>query len=264
MKNAALPCRHGMRLVPVLLSALLSFGGLQAHAAAVSDSMDVTQKTNTDASSSQQKIENLSRETRVLLDEYRKIMQNAEYQDAYNEELQHLKDEQEAEIASLEDQINEIKLTQQRIVPLMRGMAETLEQFVVLDLPFHQEARVSQIIALKQYLKSSSISIPQKFRYLLEAYQIENDYGRSIESYRGPITLDQEKLSVEFLRIGRSALYYQTLDGEKSGYWSQQEKQWISLPTEYNSSIKQGMRVATGQLAPQLLTLPLRSPEVQP
>lgn len=256
--NPAFDCRKG--IVFLLFSFFWTFC-FSVNAASIGDSVDVTARTNADAAASQQKIENLSRETKVLLDEYRKILQNAEYQEAYNEELQHLAEEQEKEIASLEEQINEIKLTQQRIIPLMRGMAETLEQFVILDLPFKQEERISHVIALKQYLKSSSISIPQKFRYLLEAYQIENDYGRSIESYRGPITLDQEKISVEFLRIGRTALYYQTLDGEHSGYWSPANKQWVALPEKYNSDIKQGMRVATSQLAPQLLNLPLQLTE---
>ncbi len=251
------------RLSSICLSkslAVLCLGSaISASAAQLEDSRKVTEQTNKAGSASQQKIENLSRETRALLDEYKKLLHNAEYQDAYNKELQRLKEEQEAQISSLQEQINEIEVTQQRIMPLMNSMAETLEEFILLDLPFHQEQRLSSVLVLKQQIKSASIPTPDKMRSVWEAYQIETDYGRTIETWRGPLNTDGTERSVEFLRVGRIALFYQTLDGEESGYWTASAKGWKPLPDSYNSSIKQGIRVASNQLAPQLLNLPLAS-----
>jgi hypothetical protein len=146
-----------------------------------------------------------------------------------------------------------------RILPLIMSMADALEKFVILDLPFQQEQRISAIVQLKQNLQSPSLSVPDKYRMVLEAFQVESDYGRTLAAYRDNLTLEGETLSVDFLRVGRVALYYQSLDGERSGYWDGQG--WQSLPEAMNGNIKQAMRVASNQLAPQLLNLPMQRGE---
>ena len=192
-------------------------------------------------------------------------MQNsAEYQAAYTLELQQLSTAQESRIETLQHQIGEAIITRQRIVPLMRGMADALEKFVVLDLPFHQQERITSTIQLKQRLRQPGLSLSAKFRLLLEAWQLEQDYGVTIEAWRGPLELAGDSLSVEYLRIGRVALYYQSLDGQSSGYWDQRERIWAPLAAQYNQAITEALRVAKNQVAPQLLTLPMAPPEVTP
>ena len=232
-----------------------SFSSLWA--ATVDDSLKVVGKTNENAISSQQRIDRLALQTQKILEEYQQIILNTEYQNTYNFQLKQLKADQEKELNSLQKQIDEINITQLRIMPLMSSMADALEKFVVLDLPFHQEARVNGVIQLKQHLRNPSLSLPDKYRLLLEAFQIENDYGRSVESYRDSLELDGEDISVEFLRIGRVALYYRTLDGATSAYWNQQAREWETLPDEYARNISDAIRVASNQIAPKLLRLPM-------
>ena len=98
-----------------------------------------------------------------------------------------------------------------RILPLIMSMADALEKFVILDLPFQQEQRISAIVQLKQNLQSPSLSVPDKYRMVLEAFQVESDYGRTLAAYRDNLTLEGETLSVDFLRVGRVALYYQAM-----------------------------------------------------
>jgi len=143
----------------------------------------------------------------------------------------------------------------------MNSMADSLEKFVVLDLPFHQEDRVGSVIQLKQYLRNPSLSLSKKYRLLLEAFQIENNYGRTVESYRDSLSLNGENLSVEFLRIGRVALYYRTLDGRASGRWNAQRNDWDELPESFDRNISDAIRVASNQVAPQLLRLPMVNPQ---
>ena len=160
-------------------------------------------------------------------------------------------------MTQLREQIEQARVTQQRIVPLMRSMADSLEKFVILDLPFHQEDRIVAVLQLKQKLRRPDISVSAKFRLLLEAYQLEQDYGGNIESWRGPLVRDDEELSVQFLRVGRVALYYQSLDGALSGYWDAQQQQWLPLEARYNRGLNQALRVAQNLTAPQLLNLPM-------
>lgn len=238
-----------------------ALGSASLRAATVEDSLNVVGKTNQSAIASQQRIDRMALQTQKMLEEYQQITLNTEYQNTYNYELKQLKKDQEAELESLQKQIDEINVTQLRIMPLMNSMADSLEKFVVLDLPFHQEQRVNGVIQLKQHLRNPSLSLPDKYRLLLEAYQIENDYGRSVESYRDSLEVAGENLSVEFLRIGRVALYYRTLDGATSAFWNADAREWQTLPAEFDRNIADAIRVAGNQVAPQLLSLPMVKPE---
>lgn len=142
----------------------------------------------------------------------------------------------------------------------MRSMADALEKFVVLDLPFHHEERLGAVLQLKQRLNQPDLSVSAKFRLLLEAYQLEQDYGGKIEAWRGPLNFQGEDLSVQYLRVGRAALYFQSLDGETSGYWNAPQDSWVTLDMAHNRPLAQAMRVAKNLTAPQLLQLPMLTP----
>jgi len=262
-KNKSSPTGYGIRqsfIKGIWVALLLPLALASAAAADLKDSLGVVSKTNSSAVESQKKIDQLSRDTRGLLEEYRTLHEGTDYQVAYARELQELEFIQQQEIESLHRQISQAKITRQRIVPLMRSMAEALEKFVVLDLPFHQQDRISAVLQLKMRLNQPDLSVSTRFRLLLEAYQLEQDYGDNIEAWRGSLQLEGEELSVQYLRVGRVALYFQTLDGKSSGYWSNVDDNWITLDPEYNRELARALRVARSQVAPQLLQLPLLGP----
>lgn len=251
--------RNSTRIL-VFASLCMSLWAPVAFAADVKQSLDVVSGTNSSAAASQKKIDELAGQSRALLEEYRRLQDGVEYQAAYTRELEGLEQAQRAQIEDLQRQIAQAEITRQRIVPLMRTMADALETFVVLDLPFHHEERINGVLLLKRRLNQPDLSVPAKFRLLLEAYQLEQGYGSNIEAWRGPLQWQGEELSVEFLRIGRVALYFQSLDGESSGYWSPGEEQWVPLESGFNRELALALRVARNQVAPQLLQLPLRAP----
>lgn len=216
---------------------------------------------NIDAAESQQKIENLDDETRRMLQEFRQNTRNAEVLKQYNDHLDLLLQSQEQEKQSLENQLKEIDVTQREIVPLMLRMLDNLEAFVRIDLPFLPEERRRRIGQLKEMMVNPGATNAEKFRRILEAYQVEAEYGRTIEAYRATLTLKGGDRPVDFLRLGRVALYYQTLDGSETGTWNQESKQWVQLPDEYKRSVRDGLRVARKEAAPDLLTLPIPAPE---
>ncbi|MBW6453341.1 MAG: DUF3450 domain-containing protein, partial [Methyloprofundus sp.] len=164
---------------------------------------------------------------------------------------------QEAEKNALEQQLQDIEITQREIVPLILNMQSSLEQFVQLDLPFLPEERQQRIANLKDMMARADVTNAEKFRRLIEAYQVENAYGNTIEAYRANIQLNGAISSVDFLRLGRIALYYQRLDGSETGFWNQAEKRWQPLANEYRNPIRQGLRIARKEAAPDLLTLPV-------
>jgi hypothetical protein len=253
-------CLSIVRLRAVTVALLLTLSPLHVRAAEVGDSLDVVSKTNRSAVASQEKIDKISRETRDLLEEYRKLQDGSEYQAAYTRELEDLDRSQQQRIGELRQEIAQVRITRQRIVPLMRSMADALEKFVVLDLPFHHEDRINAVLQLKERLNRPELSASAKFRLLLEAYQLEQAYGSNLEAWRDSLEFQGRELSVEFLRVGRVAIYFQSLDGATSAYWDAALDEWIELDERYNRPLLQAMRVARNLTAPQLLHLPLVAP----
>jgi hypothetical protein len=169
---------------------------------------------------------------------------------------------QDQEIADLNYSIDQVSVIERQVTPLMLKMIDALEQFIELDMPFLIEERRQRVAFLRTLLERSDITVAEKFRRLLEAYEIENDYGRTIESYKGSLDVEGASREVDFLRMGRIALLYETVDAEIYGMWDRDQKAWVGLPAEYRNQIRNGIKMAHKQIAPNLLILPVSAPEV--
>lgn len=246
-------------LRPTMWGALFCFSVSMNANGAVDSVISTVVSTHNEAAKSQQRINNLDDETRKLLDRYRLVTRQTETLETYNQQLSRLLESQLAEMKSIQRQIEEIEITQQEITPLMLRMLASLEQFVSLDVPFLPKERSQRLANLHATLDRADVSVSEKFRQVIEAFQIENDYGRTIEAYRAELShqAGSEKRTVDFLRVGRVALYYQTLDGNEMGVWDKASGQWQLLDTEYRSAVNKGLRIARKQAAPDLLVLPV-------
>jgi len=241
----------------VLTSFFLGLSPIATSADPLSQSIQVESSTHTAAAQSQKKINQLDDRTRKMLEQYRSAKRQTKTLLTYNSHLDTLLDSQEQEKLSLTQQLEQIETTQREIVPLIINMQKSLEQFIALDLPFLPKERQERINKLKSMMSRADVTTAEKFRRLIEAYQIENSYGNTIEAYRGNIQLDGQESSVDFLRFGRIALYYQRLDGSETGFWNQDNQQWEKLDSSHMHAIRQGLRIARKETAPNLLTLPL-------
>ncbi len=250
-----------MLALRIAVSILVTVVALPLRADPLDLSLAVETKTLRDSAQSQRKIDKLDDATRRMLEEYRRTLREIETLQAYTTNLKQLVDSQQKEKEALQRQIEEIAVAERKIVPLMTSMVHTLEEFIHLDTPFLQEERHQRIDHLKHLLGSSETTNAEKFRRILEAYQIENEYALTIEAYRDELTLEGKKRPVDFLRIGRVALFYQTLDGNHSGIWLAKEKRWQTLPDDYRRPIRQGLKIARKEAAPDLLILPMPTAE---
>ena len=246
------------------LPAMLGLSLAQAsHGDALKKSVEVQTTTVAQNQKSQKKIDGLADQTSRLLDEYRLVVGETESLKTYNDQLEKLIKSQKEEAVSIEKQIQSIEVTNRRVVPLMLKMIDGLDQFVGLDVPFLMEERKNRIQSLREMMDRADVSTSEKYRRVMEAYQVENEYGRSIEAYSSTVDVEGEKKTVDFLRIGRVVLIYQTLDGKIAHIWNQKSRKWEELGSEYASSIKQGLKIAKKQSAPNLLTLPVPAPEAK-
>ena len=153
-----------------------------------------------------------------------------------------------------------VRLIAREVMPLMLEMIEALENFVELDVPFLAEERAVRTAELRRLMVRADITDAERYRRIIEAYQIENEYGRTIEVYQGELELDGKSRLVEFLRVGRIALLYQTLDGTETGVWDHRNRAWKEAASS-RSAVRKGIRVARKQTAPDLLRIPVRAAE---
>jgi len=142
-------------------------------------------------------------------------------------------------------------------MPLMFKMIDALDSFVELDVPFLIGDRRQRVANLRTLMNNPDASPAEKYRKISEAYEIENEYGRTIEAYTGKISPDDDR-TVNFLRIGRNSYIYQTLDGDDAAVWNVSKGEWTRLSGSYRLPIQVGIRIANEQAAPDLMVVPLQ------
>ncbi|MFC4700395.1 DUF3450 domain-containing protein [Glaciecola siphonariae] len=218
---------------------------------------ELAEQINESAQQSQDKIDNIAGQIDSKLQQYKTLLKEMEGLEVYNGQLRKQIQNQQDEMQSLNDAIDEVSVIERQITPLMINMIDGLEQFVALDIPFLEQERKDRIVDLQAMMDRADVAPSEKFRRVMEAFQVEMDYGRTIEAYSGLLTVDGQERDVEFLRIGRTALLYQTRDASRQGVYNKQTRQWEELDSSYRTQVTKGLRIAKKQLAPDLLMVPV-------
>lgn len=246
------------------LAAIVSVSLLfnSAHGAnVVSAATDKTVTIHAAGQQSQKRVEQLDEQSREAAQEYVTNERQSDLTEAYNRQVGKLVSAQELEIADIERQIASIEETERAVLPMLNDMVETLAAFVTEGGPMLREEREQRVQKLQSVVNRADVSVAEKYHRILEAYMIEIDYSRSFETYSGLIEQSGQERQVNFLRLGRTALYYQTLSGLEAGLWLPAENRWKVLSDEQNLAIGQGLQIARQQRVPELLNLPLPQPE---
>ena len=210
---------------------------------------------------SQRQINKMSDATREARAEYLANERTADVTEAYNRKIERLVQSQQQELLDLGTQLESIEETDQAVLPMLETMVDTLDRFVAADLPFLKNERQKRLNKLRTLLVRADVSVAEKYRQILEAYLVEVQYGRTLESYSGRFESADDKRQVNYLRLGRTALYFQTLNGQESGLWLPDQQRWLSLSDTDNLILSKAIRIARQQQVPSLIDLPLPQPE---
>ena len=225
-------------------------------AATLDKVVTIGEKRLKEGRSANRQVNRLAEQQRELLVTYQALSKTVDGLQIYNKLLRQQVTGQEDEIAELQQSIANVSVIERQIIPLAVRMIDGLERFVALDIPFLPEERNKRIASLKAMMIRADVSVAEKVRKVFEAYQIENEYGRTIETYRGQLQIDELEREVEFLRIGRLALIYRSSNGSLMGHWL--NGQWHTLePAAYRRQLAKAIKVAGKQLAPDLMTIPV-------
>jgi len=212
------------------------------------------------AQQSQERINSIVEGTRSLEDQYRAINKEIDGLKVYNRLMRAQVTGQEAVLEDISLSMDQVDVINRQIFPLMERMIDGLDQSVKLDVPFLMEERTDRIDSLRDIMERSDVSVAEKFRKVMEAFQIENDYGTSSEWYTQSLTLeDGATRSYNILRIGRIGLYFQSDDAKITGRWDNDLRSWVEDDSA-RSDIRTGLRMAKQLIAPELIVVPVAAP----
>lgn len=250
--------RRTSGLVLSSLAVMLLLPG--ASAEVLEDAVQVENGINQAATTSQNRVTQLSQQTTDLLAEYRAVVRETESLKIYNDNLERVVMDQRAEVVSINEQLNGLEATNRGIVPLMLEMIDAFDKIVENDMPFRLEERRARVQRLRDMMDQADVTASEKYRRVMEAYQGEIEYGRTTEAYSE--TLPSTGQTVDFLRVGRTLLVYQSSDQVTTGWFNPTTRQYEDLPDRYRLEVKEGLAIAKNEKAPNLVMLPVPGPEV--
>jgi len=230
-----------------------------ANAQYLGATVDTETGINKAASTSQQRVTRLAQQTADLLAEYRAVVRETESLKIYNDNLEKVVMDQRAEVISINEQLEGLEATNRGVVPLMLEMIDTLGLIVENDMPFRLEERRARVERLRDMMDQADVTASEKYRRVMEAYQGELEYGRTTEAYSASLPTTGQ--TVDFLRVGRTLLIYQTSDQLTTGWFNPGTRAYEDLPDIYRSEVKEGLAIAKNEKAPNLVMLPVPGPE---
>lgn len=240
-------------------SILLGASAASAQNADVKSIVNEVNAANKIAQASQQTINGVADATDKLVVEFKGVLKTNAGLRAYNAQQNRVITKQNEEIAKIITAIGQIDEIKRQVTPLMLDMIDDLEEFIKSDIPFLEEERAERIAGLRDTMDSPNVSDPERFRVVLEAYKAEVQYGRTYFSYVAPLKNDGR--SVNFVRLGRVGLYYQTKDNTETAVWNVATGSWQKLGAEYTAPVKQLIRMAQKRTQSDLVVLPIAAPK---
>jgi hypothetical protein len=250
--------RRTAALVFGALAMLLVLPG--ADAQVLESSVNTETGINKAASTSQKRVTRLAQQTADLLAEYRAVVRETESLKIYNDNLEKVVMDQREEVVSINQQLSGLEATNRGIVPLMLEMIDMLDKIVESDMPFRLEERRARVVRLRDMMDQADVTASEKYRRVMEAYQGEMQYGRTTEAYAEPLPSTGQ--TVDFLRIGRTLLIYQSSDQLTTGWFNPTTRNYEDLPDRYRLEVKEGLAIARNEKAPNLVMLPVPGAEV--
>ncbi|MGR5093375.1 DUF3450 domain-containing protein [Vibrio maritimus] len=217
---------------------------------------NVEAHTITQSAQSQARINKSSDKAFELKSDIAMLEQEVANLEVYERHLKAVVGNQEEEMASINVQLEQISDTRQGVVPLMYKMLEGLEQHISSDKPIRLDVRLARLEELKALMPQADVSDAEKYRRILEAYQIEMDYGIKLGSYRSLINVGSE-IEAEQLYLGRLSLVARSLDRNQYWTWDSNQNSWVVVDAALAPQIDKAFAIANKQASPALIELPV-------
>ncbi|MDB2569852.1 DUF3450 domain-containing protein [Gammaproteobacteria bacterium] len=224
----------------------------------IDEALDIQVDSSNLSAKAQSDIEKLDEVSKKLYFEYKDTLNEYKSLKNYDDQLSKIIDSQLIEIKSINEQLDSLDDINIDILPLLKRMIDALRLFIEVDIPFLLDERVARVNNLDELILRSDVTTAEKYRKVFEAYQIESNFGKTIENYSNYITLDNQEIAVDYFRLGRLGLFYRTPDGDETGYWDSSEEIWVHVGNDLDKDIKSALDISNRQAPPNFITLPLK------
>ena len=211
------------------------------------------------SANSQDRIDQTERQTDKIVNEYKVVSKQVEGLKLYNEQKRIQIQAQLDLMDKLDNQLTQVVVIQRQIPPLAQKMLDTLETFISLDTPFRKEERRERVDLVRSSLAKPKVTASEQVRQVLEAYNIEAEYGRKIDTYEDELS---DGTVVNILVIGRIGMFYQTKDERTSGRWNNETGEWEELSSSYRKPIRDAISIAKKLAPTDMLMMPVVKGEV--
>ncbi|MFC3301465.1 DUF3450 domain-containing protein [Parvularcula lutaonensis] len=242
-------------------AAVVAVTAIAPASAQFREALDISRQTARAGAQSQQRIEQLDQQTTELLTEYRAALKQLDLLQRFNASQRAEIENQLEQIAGLQQDIANVEGLERAVVPLIGDMLEQLKLIVAADIPFLSTERQRRLERLEAVMADPTQTAASRYRLIIEAYQIENEYGRTIQAYDGTVDDNGTELTVEFLRIGRIALIYKSADDSILRIYNKKTREFEDLDKSFLDDVRLGLRMAKEQTPPGLLEVPVTAPK---
>ena len=236
-----------LSFVAVSADAEIGPAGLQKKVESTIDLRQMTQK----------KEDAWARKKSELTACYRSLKTNQEHLKKIKHKTENVLAAQSARVKELERRIKESARIREELQSCLESVATQLEEFIKKELPFLSKERGDRIDSIKETLARPDKAAAEKYRRVMEALQVETEYGRSVEVYQDTIDLNGQSTLVDILRLGRLSIFCRTLDGKVVGHYDRAAKAWAILPSKYHRDIGKAIEMARRERTIDLVKLPM-------
>jgi len=239
-------------------AALVAAGAAHAQ---LDRAIDVARQSTQEGARAQAQIDRLADAADNSEREYLAVSEQIESQRVFIEQQNVFLRSQENELTALESQLERVGNIERDLAPMLLEMFNALEDFINADLPFQREMRMDRLDNIREVLGEASVSPAEKYRLLLNAFEIESAYGRSLRSYSEEVDIDGVPQNADILQIGRVALI-RSVAGELA-IMTNDNQTWRPVPGSMSNNVLRAFRIANEVTTPEVFEAPLPGPSVQ-
>jgi hypothetical protein len=216
----------------------------------VAKTVDTHQKT-------QKQQEAWAEEKSDLAARYRSAKAQVEY-------LEKKKSFEEKEVTELDKGISELERRMIESVRLNDSLQDSLntvvgqlDAWVNRDVPFLMEERRERLASVREAIARPDVTPAEKLRRVLEALQVEANYGNLAEVSQEKIMVGAEEVHADVVRVGRVSIFWRSPDGKRVGEYDRASKSWVELESKYVASINELREMVLRLRSTKVVSLPL-------
>lgn len=163
----------------------------------------------------------------------------------------------DAGIAELERRMVESARLKDNLEDSLNVVVNRLDEWVKQDIPFLHQERADRLASVREAIAKPEVTGAEKLRRVLEALQVEANYGNTVDVSQERIKVGNEEISADVIRVGRVSVYWRSPDGKRVGEFDRASKQWVEIDGKYINTIADLREMVMRLRSTKVISLPL-------